>query len=281
VMIGTIMGERLFYLPSLGLCLLVAASLPLASRVPARVVWGAVGAVVVGYGIVTSIRVPDWRTPVTLFEAAAHAQPESARVHMELASAYGREGRVDDAIDSFRRTLEIKPDYAAAWYNLGNLYVRNGRYDDAAAAYRDTIEHEPGLIQAWFNLGLTERMRGRPQEAVAAFQEAARRAPHDPMAAATLGDTLLSMGRYPAAIEAFDNAVERGNENPAVLINRGVARERSTGCADAVGDYLAAEQMSPGNPTAVRNALGCLEALGRHDEAVALGAAVANRGAGR
>jgi tetratricopeptide (TPR) repeat protein len=281
LLIGTVMGERLFYLPSLGLCLLLAASLSSGGRVPPSFVRAGLAAIVAGYGIVTFMRVPDWRTPVTLFEAAAIAQPRSARVYMELGSAYGHEGRVEDAIDSFRSALAIMPDYASAWYNLGNLYVHNGRYEDAAAAYRDTIEHDSGFAQAWYNLGLTERIRGRTQEAVAAFRQTARLVPHDPTAPASLGDTLLSAGRYAEAIEAYDDAVEREINDPAVLINRGVARQRSSGCVEALDDYLAAERMSPGNTTAVRNAVGCLQKLGRHAEAGALQATVANRGTDR
>ncbi|MEE8310830.1 MAG: tetratricopeptide repeat protein [Candidatus Binatia bacterium] len=281
VLIGTAMGERLFYLPSLGLCLLLGASLPSGGRIPASVVRAGLGGLVAAYGIVTFNRVPDWRTPVTLFEAAAIAQPRSARVYMELGSAYGHEGRLEDAVDAFRNALAIMPDYASAWYNLGNLYVRNGRYEDAAAAYLDTIEREPGFVKAWYNLGLTERIRGRSEEAAAAFRETARLAPHDPVAPASLGDTLLSVERYTEAVEAYDDAVERGSDDPAVLINRGVARQRSSGCAEAVDDYLAAERMSPGDPTAVSNAVGCLQKLGRHAEAAALQAAVANRRTGR
>lgn len=281
VLIGTIMAERLFYLPSLGLCLLAGTAVTSGERVQQRVRAALVAGLAMAFALVTASRVRDWRSPTTLFEAAARAQPRSARVHMELGSAYGRLGRADEAARSLRRALEIKPDYAAAWYNLGNLYARNGRYDEAADAYVSALEHQPHLVQAWYNLGLTERGRGDLAAAAAALAEATQLAPLDPTAPAVLGDTLLAAGRNAEAVAAYSRSIERGSPEPAVFINRGVATERTRGCTFAIDDYLAAERLSPGDPTAVANAAGCLRALGRHDEAAALRARVANRATDR
>ena len=172
VPIGTIMGERLFYLPSAGLCLAVSPFVLRLIRSHAPWGWILVAAATLAWTYVDVERSHQWRTPVTLFEAAAEAYPRSARAHMELASAYGRRGRSEEAIEHFRRSIAIIPDYAAAHYNMGNLLARTGRYPEAVAAYRSAVEHSPGLEQAWYNLGLTLQLQGRTSESRHALERA-------------------------------------------------------------------------------------------------------------
>jgi hypothetical protein len=103
--LGTILGERLFYLPTAGLCIALGAlAEPLLTARASRSRAVAIAAVVVlaaGAVAVDRHRSVQWLTPVSLFEAAARTMPRSARAHMELASAYGNEGRVDEATRHF------------------------------------------------------------------------------------------------------------------------------------------------------------------------------------
>lgn len=283
--IGTILGERLFYLPSAGLCLAVAAMAdPLfaarrGTRVPAI---AALAAVVVLAGASIAVgraRAAEWKTPVTLFEAAVAAVPRSARAHMELGSAYGAVGRVEDANRHFATALEILPGYAAAAYNHGNVLARAGRYDDAAAAYRRALAIDRRFTRAWHNLALTERLRGRTEAWLEATREAALSSPHSVALQEELGEALLTTSRYEEAIEAYDAAIEAGSSAASSWFNRGVARHHLGGCAAAIDDYRRATA-APGAPRETYAALaGCLRQLGRDAEAAAAEAAgqVANR----
>ena len=178
--IGTVMAERLFYLPTVGLVLALVPALDLATSAgAARASRVALALLCVGYGIASFRRAGDWRDGVTLFESATRAHPRSARARMELGGAYGRAGRGADAEREFAVAVDILPSYAAAWYNLGNLRARSGRLDGAETAYRRALEHAPRLLQAWYNLGLVEQMRGRRDAAIEAFGHAAEIAPTD------------------------------------------------------------------------------------------------------
>ena len=180
LMIGTVMGERLFYLPTVGLLLAMVPTLELARSTRAqRALVAATASLCLVYGLVSVRRAGDWRSAISIFESAARAHPESARAHMELGSAYGHAGRAGDAEREFARAVEIMPSYAAAWYNLGNLRARSGRLDPAVDAYHRALEHAPRLVQAWYNLGLVEQMRGRVVAAIDAFARAAEVAPND------------------------------------------------------------------------------------------------------
>ncbi len=282
--IGTILGERLFYLPSAGLCLAAAAAAePLfEARRGARAVAISTFAVValVGAAIATDRpRAAEWSTPVTLFEAAVAAVPRSARAHMELASAYGAIGRVDDANRHFTTALGILPDYAAAAYNQGNVLAHAGRYDEAAQAYRRALAIDRRFTRAWHNLALTERLRGRTGAWLEAMREAARSSPGSAALQDEFGEALLLAGRYEEAIEAYDAAIAAGSPAASSWFNRAVARHHLGGCPAALDDYRRATTVA-GAPRETFAALaGCLRQLGRDAEAAEVEAAgqVANR----
>ncbi len=268
VLIGTLMGERLFYLPTLGLCL---ATAPLFERAfqafTPRVATALVCAPLVAYGLVSYRRAEVWRSPVALFESAATAYPRSARAHMELGSAYSAAGRSTEAVRAFEKAMEIHPAYGAAAYNLGNLHAHANRLGEAAAAYQRALDHSPALVQAWYNLALVRQMQNRPQDAIEAFDRAAELAPNDPVSQQSLADALLGMGRNEQAVVAYDRALAAGAPPQSARLNRGVARQRSYGCQSALEDYLAVLRDNPGNQTARSNALACLQQTGRYEEA--------------
>jgi tetratricopeptide (TPR) repeat protein len=279
--LGTILGERLFYIPSAGICLALAAlSEPwLAGGRRAAMVAAAVCAIVVAAVAVDRHRCLEWLTPVSLFEAAARSGPRSARAHMELASAYGTQGRIDEALPHFTSALAIKPDYPVAAYNQGNTLARAGRFDDAAAAYRHALALDAKFVRAWHNLALVERARGNTAGWVDALESAAAVAPKSAVVESDLGEALLAAGRYEDAVKAYDAVVATGQAVAATYFNRGVARHHLGGCAAAVEDYrLAAAQ--PAAPREVFVAASrCLQELGRNEEAASIeqAAKVANR----
>ncbi len=280
--LGTILGERLFYLPTAGLCLAAAALVEpaLESRDRRhRIAWAAIALVLVASILVDRRRSEDWKTPVTLFEAAVRVVPSSARAHMELGSAYGQAGRLEDASRHFAEALEIKPDYVAAAYNFGNTLARSGRFDEAAATYRKALAVDPAFTRAWHNLALTEKIRGRPEAWVEAMQKAVASSPRSVVLLGQLGEALLATGRNAEAIRVYDAAAEAGASDAVTFFNRAVARHRDGGCVAAVEDYRRATS-SPGAPAqAFTFAAGCLRELGRNEEAATLEARakVANR----
>lgn len=270
LLIGTVMAERLLYIPTVGLVLAAAPSLERALARPrsARIATAALAVVCVSHAAVSALRSYQWRSPIALFESAVRAHPRSARARMELASAYGRAGQAAKAEAEFAEAIRILPTYAAAWYNLGNARARRGALDTAAEAYREAVEHAPRLTQAWYNLALVEQMRGRPAAAIDAFEETARVSPRDPQAHTALGDALLAVGRLEEAVASYTRAIEAGGDAAAgARLNRGVALERSRGCEAALPDYLAAAQLPAVSTVARRNAGACLRLLGREEEA--------------
>jgi Flp pilus assembly protein TadD/ADP-heptose:LPS heptosyltransferase len=74
------------------------------------------------------------------------------------------DGRMEGAIDSFKRALEINPRSVEAWNNLGHVYYRLHRLEEAEGAYRRALEIRPDDFGASLNLGLLQLLRGEFSE---------------------------------------------------------------------------------------------------------------------
>lgn len=298
--IGTVMGERLFYLPSALLCIGAAAVLQAAvgtaAATPRRAGFAwlprsrSAAASLAGFALVAATwmavdmrRAAQWRTPVSLFQSAVAAVPRSARAHMELGSALGHLGRLEESRRHFGEALAIHPGYTVAAYNFGNALVRSGRFTEAEAAYRRALEQDPRLGRAWHNIALVYRVLQRHGDSADAFGRAVELSPKHPALRVEHGEALLAAGRNDEAIAAYDAAISLGGDTALVRFNRGVARQRVQGCQTAVEDYKASASM-PGAPVqALHAAIACLRQLGRDAEAEALARAgkVANLGTRR
>ena len=122
--IGTIMAERLLYLPAYGLiACLVLVVYWLGGRTRMRVLAPAVLLLaMLGFAVRTWERNPDWQNNLTLAESTVRASPRSFKAHVMLARAlYGTDPRhasIDRAIEEGERSvalIDLLPDSRNTW----------------------------------------------------------------------------------------------------------------------------------------------------------------------
>jgi tetratricopeptide (TPR) repeat protein len=99
--------------------------------------------------------------------------PDSgARIHYNLANALGSRGDLEDAANEYRRALEIQPDHLLARNNLGNVLLLLGRTNDAVEQYGLALALQPGFADGHYNLANALRAQGRAEEAVREYEAA-------------------------------------------------------------------------------------------------------------
>ncbi|HTP32262.1 MAG TPA: tetratricopeptide repeat protein [Candidatus Acidoferrales bacterium] len=79
---------------------------------------------------------------------------------------------VEQAVDAYRKVLELNPGAAGALVNLGTIYYRLRRFDEAEKYYRRAIEADPGYPLAEFNLGNLYDEQNRTDEAFNHYRRA-------------------------------------------------------------------------------------------------------------
>jgi Tfp pilus assembly protein PilF len=130
---GSIMGERLAYLPSAGFCLLAALAWHWLRGRQRTAALAVLTTVVAAFGMRTMVRNRDWRDDLSLFSSAVKAVPGSAKMHSNLGVQYMNDSRLDEAGPEFEAALRIDPKYPDAISAYGLLLARTGNYDGAQA----------------------------------------------------------------------------------------------------------------------------------------------------
>jgi len=150
VPIGTILGERLLYLPSLGFSLALAAGLyAVAVRVTrspraALHLFGAVMALLVVLHAARAVeRGLDWRTENGLYLHDLAVSPRSAKVQSNAGAAWAELGRHEDALRCYAAAIAIAPDFAAPHRGSVLSLLAVGRFAEAEAMYEQTLRFGP------------------------------------------------------------------------------------------------------------------------------------------
>jgi Tfp pilus assembly protein PilF len=141
---GTIMAERLAYLPSAGFCLLLALIWVQLETRRAEVAWILLGIIVAALSARTMVRNLDWKNNFALFSSAVRVVPESARVHRNLGDEYVRRGELEAAFVEFRTALRIFPDYPDVLENYGLAEARAGHAQEARKLLETAVSMTPG-----------------------------------------------------------------------------------------------------------------------------------------
>jgi len=123
-------------------------------------------------------------------------------------------GRRDEAIEAYRRAIELNPAHANAYNNIGVLLKAQGEWADAEAAYREAIRLNPEHIDAYNNLGVLLSSRKRTPEAVECFCRVTTLSPKHPEARRLLAMAHCTLGEVDKAVEIFEQWLQEEPDNP-------------------------------------------------------------------
>jgi tetratricopeptide (TPR) repeat protein len=249
VPVGTVFGERLLYLPSVGFCLVIGALLEIlvsGARLRALRV-AAVGGVLVALCARTVAYERAWSDEVSLFEGAVAAAPGSAKAHellgaaymerertaegaaeleeavkrlagvpggaaaqrVKLSVAYERAERHADAVAQLEQALREARDFPDALWRLGVLRWMEGRREEAIRLWRRTVEVDPRHARALSELGIAAFQGGAEAEAEALWRRAIAADPHAAGPWLSLGYLYERRGDLAAARDAWSFFLER------------------------------------------------------------------------
>ncbi len=169
-LIGTIMAERLLYLPGIGFCIVVAILLDAGRRSLSRK-WSArrtrIAVLVVLPALFALLlartlrRVGDWHSQLTLYRQAVTVVPYNAKVRMTYGQILSKKGDYDEALVQFEKSLSLLEPYgesrlrsfaAEIHFDMANIYKKQGKFDPALAGYQAALKLRPDFAMAHRNL---------------------------------------------------------------------------------------------------------------------------------
>lgn len=115
--------------------------------------------------------------------------PGEARREFEKGAELSGKGKIQDAVDRFRKAISIFPNYLMARNNLGVQYLKLGKWNEAAEQFEAAIEINPKALNPRQNLAIA----------------------------------LIEQKKYAQAIEHLNQAISIDSSSPAVHLYAGIA----------------------------------------------------------
>ena len=205
---------------------------------------------------------------IASFRQALQINPELADAHNNLAIALARRRNFDEAAAAFRRALHFDPASSRTHNNLGSVLAEQQDFETAIRAYRQALQLDPHYLDAYCNLGKAQRKLGRLEEAAQSFRHALAINPKLAGAQRELGIVLAALERRDDAICAFQKAIEFDPEHAESHYHLGCLLKDAGRCEDAIECFESALGIQSDHAEA-RNCLGiCLAQLGEHEKAI-------------
>jgi len=237
--------EHRLYLPMFGFALVISyvvfCLLPIK-----RVGYVAVSILIIAsLGTATYLRNMVYQDGITLWSDVATKSPENFRAHYNLGTALQAHGRLEAAIKSYSKALDIRPGYVRAHDNLGVVLTEVGRLDDAIRNFSDALRIRPDDPLLHSNLGLALMRKGDFHGAVRHFSKALRIKPDYTEAHSNLGITLAQQGNLKDAILHFKEALKVEPDNVKIHSNLGQAFMLQGNLPESAQHYSEAVRIEP------------------------------------
>jgi tetratricopeptide (TPR) repeat protein len=264
----TFVADHYQYVASLGLIALAAAGITLAFKTKPWLKLAVGGALLLTLGILTWRQAGIYRNQETLWRDTLAKNPDCWMAQNNLGTLFADKGRFNEAIENYRKAIQINPNSAVPLYSLGVALAAKGRLDEAIENYRKAIQINPDYCDALNNLGIALADKGRFDEAIENYYKAIQLNPNNPKVLNNLGVALADKGRFDEAIENSRKAIQINPNYPKALNNLGNALAAQGRFDEAIKNYRQAIQLNPNYAEALDYLGIALAAKGRFDEAI-------------
>lgn len=168
------------------------------------------------YAKMSIIRNRDWADEISFFNSTLRFHPRNARLYLNLGNTYYERGQIDQAIEQYRKSIDINKNYAVAYGNIGSAYLNKGQEAKAEEYLIKAINLKHNYPIAHYNLGIVLFKRGKYAEAKKEFEIALQQLPQLFQAWNMLARTELKLGDLKGAKTAFQRSLSIQPKQPGI-----------------------------------------------------------------
>jgi arylsulfatase A-like enzyme/Flp pilus assembly protein TadD len=211
----------------------------------------------------------DPEEAIKTIRAIIAEDPTIADAHFGLGNVLYKARRFEEAVESFKRSLELKPDDSFAVINIANCYQAMRRSDEAEKFVLDYLARGFDDSQLFFLLGTLMVNHNEPEKAVPYFEKCLAGNPRSASAHNGLAAIYLNrsgVGDLARAEEHLNSAMAINPTLMSVRYNMAQLREKQNKLAEAADLYLGEIRDSPKSYKALFNLSRIYRNMGREDE---------------
>lgn len=165
-------------------------------------------------------QVKYWENSKILFKHSIDVTRDNYMMLDNYGGILAEEGKLDDAINYFHRSLEIYPGSAIGNNNLACAFQQAGDLPKAEYYFKRTIEINQHFIYAYLNLAENLRKQNKNDEALEVLSNLLQKDPRNITAYSKMALIYYEMRKFKEAADTLEKAIEidPNNENLRQLL---------------------------------------------------------------
>tara|TARA_B110000977_G_scaffold100673_1_gene132115 strand:+ start:1 stop:1656 length:1656 start_codon:yes stop_codon:yes gene_type:complete len=195
-------------------------------------------------------------------------KPDNAEAYYSMGNTLRQQGKLEEAIEAYNKALAIKPDYVEAHNNMGATLKDQGKLEEAIEAYNKALAIKSDYAEVYYNMGLALQEQGKLEEAIEAYNKAVAIKLDYAEAYNNMGNALTGQGHQEKAIEAYNKALAIKPDYAEAYNNMGNALTDQSKLEEAIHAYNKALAIKPDFVEAYSNTGIALKDQGKLDEAI-------------
>jgi protein O-mannosyl-transferase len=208
---GQSVADRYTYLPSIGIFVILAWTLPSllgGAKYSKVLLAGGLALAVVSLSVVTWMQTGYWKDTQTLFRRAAAVTTNNHLAHCLLGDALAAEDKLELAREEYETALAIWSEFPEAHNNLGMVLAKRGLHQEAMSHYEEALRVKPNYASAHVNIANELAERGDLNGAVLHYSKALDIDMESVTALSGLGVVMARMQKMDEAVFHLTKAIE-------------------------------------------------------------------------
>jgi Flp pilus assembly protein TadD len=177
---------------------------------------------------------------------ALQLDPDDAKAHFNLAVALTGNGQEAQAVEEYRKACELDPQQPGWFAHLAASLSQTGDLDGAVVNYRKSLTLDPSNPGVEADLGVALFENGQAQEGYEHMRKAVDMAPDFADGHSYLGTTLAKMGRMDEAVGELQEAIALSPASVEYRFNLGFVLGIRGDLAGAVEAFQKSVELSEG-----------------------------------
>ncbi|MFQ5559935.1 MAG: tetratricopeptide repeat protein, partial [Nitrospinota bacterium] len=182
---------------------------------------------------------------LTHYKKAVEINPENINYLLGMGVLHGQMANWSEAIDLLKKCATNFPDKPMIHYNLGLALAGGGKPDQAIESYKKALDMDPAFLLPYINLGALYLNLKEYKKSVALLQKADSLSPNTEGVKLLLGTALLKNGNYALAEHEFDMVLSLNPKSGIGHYNKGILLEKKEDQENAVKSFFAAADSQP------------------------------------
>jgi len=182
---------------------------------------------------------------IDAYKKTISLNPDYAEAYNNMGVALRNQGKLDEAIEAYKKSVTLKPDYAEAYNNMGVTFKDQGKFDEAIDTYKKTISLKPGYAEAYDNMGVTFKNQGKLDKAIEAYNKSILLKPDHAKAYYNMGNVLRDQLKLDEANEYYSKSISLKPNYADAYNNMGLALHYQDKMEEAIQAYNKTLSLNP------------------------------------